>query len=72
MSGIDSDHPEPGSEPEGRPPRRRAGNVAVALSPLVAVTLFFAFGALFGYAYAWLWFLLIPAVAIIVYGGRGR
>lgn len=60
------------AQPEGGPPRRRIGNVLVALSPFAAVALFFASGALFGYAYAWLWFLLIPVVAVIVYGGRGR
>ncbi|HTL40244.1 MAG TPA: DUF1707 domain-containing protein [Pseudolysinimonas sp.] len=54
------------------PPSRRTGGVLVALSPFVALALFFVTGATLGYPYAWLWFLLIPVTAIIVYGGRAR
>ena len=41
----------------------RAGAVVVALAPIVALALFFA-------TRWWVWFLLIPAVAVVVYGGR--
>ena len=49
--------------PEGVVPERWA-NTIVALTPLIAVVLFFLTGT-------WLWFLLIPAVAILVKGGKG-
>jgi Domain of unknown function (DUF1707) len=42
---------------------RRAGSVIVALSPIIALALFFA-------TKWWIWFLLVPAIAAIVYGGR--
>ena len=37
----------------------------VALAPIISVVLFFALGS-------WLVFLLVPAAAIIVYGGDHR
>lgn len=43
----------------------RAGTTAVAIMPFVALALFFLVGH---WDYAWLFFLLIPATAIIVYG----
>ncbi|MEE2032447.1 DUF1707 SHOCT-like domain-containing protein [Rhodococcus chondri] len=37
--------------------------IVVGLTPFVALLLFFAFDS-------WLWFLLIPAVSIVLYAGR--
>ncbi|HEY5224078.1 MAG TPA: DUF1707 domain-containing protein [Microbacteriaceae bacterium] len=42
-----------------------------AISPFLAVALFFITGTLWGYGVAWLWFLLIPVVGITVYGAGG-
>lgn len=54
----------------------RVGGTLVALSPFVALILFFVTGAITGFAggwaYAWLWFLLIPITAIVAYGPSGR
>jgi Domain of unknown function (DUF1707) len=41
-----------------------------ALSPFVAVALFVITGMIFGFAYAWLWFLLVPVTAIVLFAGR--
>ncbi|MEO8906707.1 MAG: DUF1707 domain-containing protein [Microbacteriaceae bacterium] len=41
------------------------------LAPFVAIALFFITGTLWGYNVAWLWFLLIPVVGILVYGAGG-
>ena len=43
----------------------RAGAVLVALAPIIALALFFA-------TRWWVWFLLVPAVAVAVYGGRNE
>ena len=43
----------------------RAGAIVVALAPIIALALFFA-------TRWWVWFLLVPAIAVIVYGGRGE
>lgn len=56
--------------PDGSNRSRSWAALLTALSPFVAVALFFATGATVGFAYAWLWFLLIPVTAILVYGGR--
>jgi len=40
--------------------------------PFVPLILFFITGFAGGWAYAWLWFLLILITAIIVYGPAGR
>ncbi len=45
--------------------RERWRETAVAASPIVALLLFFLTGS-------WLWFLAIPLVAVIAYGGKGR
>lgn len=54
----------------------KVGGTLVALSPFVALIMFFVTGALTdfagGWAYAWLWFLLIPITAIVVYGPSGK
>ncbi|KGJ72739.1 hypothetical protein GY21_13325 [Cryobacterium roopkundense] len=54
----------------------RFGGTLVALSPFIALIMFFVTGALTGFAggwaYAWLWFLLIPITAIVVYGPSGK
>ncbi|NEN06174.1 DUF1707 domain-containing protein [Diaminobutyricibacter tongyongensis] len=48
--------------------------VWTSIIPFIALILFFLTGLLWGFAYSWLWFFLIPVVAIIAYadGGRGR
>jgi uncharacterized membrane protein YccC len=51
-------------------PRPNLAAIVVALSPFVAVLLFFLTGTTIAWTYAWLWFLLIPVVAIIAFVGR--
>jgi hypothetical protein len=65
IDGWDTPFPADGSD---RP--RNWPALLTALSPFVAVTLFFVTGVLIGFAYAWLWFLLIPVTAIVVFVGR--
>jgi hypothetical protein len=48
----------------------RAGATLVAVSPFIALGLFFGLAAL-GWDYSWLAFLLIPAAGAIVYGSSG-
>ena len=60
--------PEKSSSPLGG----RVGTTLVALSPFVAVLLFFLVGFQGGWAWSWLFFLLIPVTAIIVFGPTGR
>ncbi len=55
----------------------RVGATIMALTPFVAVALFFLSGFLVSFVWAWLWFLLIPVAGIIIYGpgaasGAGR
>ncbi|MEI3865755.1 hypothetical protein V6S02_01530 [Microbacterium sp. CCNWLW134] len=50
----------------------RAGVTVVALSPFLALILFILAGVAGGWAWSWLFFLLIPITAIIVYGPTGR
>lgn len=50
----------------------RIGTTIVALSPFIAVALFFLVGIQNAWAWSWIFFLLIPVSAIIVYGPRGR
>ncbi|MBN9173089.1 MAG: hypothetical protein J0I70_02915 [Microbacterium sp.] len=50
----------------------RVGTTMVALSPFVAVILFFVVGFQGAWLWSWLFFLLIPVTAIIVYGPLGR
>jgi hypothetical protein len=54
----------PARRGDGLVPDRWAGRI-VALAPLVAIVLFFSTGS-------WVWFLLIPAVSILVWGGKDR
>ena len=56
-------HPPAEADRDERALGGRAGAVLVALAPIIALALFFA-------TRWWVWFLLIPAVAAIVYGGR--
>ena len=53
----------------GEPLGGRAGEIVVGLSPFIALVLFFATNAMH-FGYAWLFFLLIPAAGIIVYGPK--
>jgi hypothetical protein len=53
----------------GEPLGGRLGEVVVGLSPFIALVLFFATNAM-NFGYAWLFFLMIPAAGIIVYGPR--
>jgi len=48
------------------------GGTFVALSPFVALIMFFITGFAGGWPYAWLWFLIIPITAIVVYGPSGK
>jgi hypothetical protein len=63
-----------GQAPYGAPagPRQRPWRYAVvSLSPFVALALFFITGNVWGFNYAWLWFLLIPIAGIVTYGANG-
>lgn len=60
------------SEMPGSPLGGRIGTTLVALSPFVALALFILLGVQGGWAWSWLFFLLVPVTAIIVYGPRGR
>ena len=70
--------PPPAAEPfvdeHGRRPLGgRAGATIAAVTPIVAIVLFFVFGAAFDFGWSWMFFLLIPAVGAVVYGGsKGR
>ncbi|WP_200952469.1 DUF1707 domain-containing protein [Agromyces sp. Soil535] len=61
----------------GRPPNGartsgalggRIGDTIMALTPFLAIGLFFLTGFLSGFIWAWLWFLIIPIAGIIIYG----
>jgi hypothetical protein len=60
----------PSSEPSwgDRALGGRVGATIMALTPFLAVALFFLSGFNGSFAWSWLWFLLIPIVGIIVYG----
>ncbi|QNE34347.1 DUF1707 SHOCT-like domain-containing protein [Leifsonia shinshuensis] len=70
---------QPGPAPYGYPPApgehgrpvNRWGLLVVSIMPFVAVILFFLTGMAWGYAYSWLWFLLIPLAGALVYGVDG-
>jgi hypothetical protein len=62
------------ARPSGAPPQQsggggvvpeRWGPIAMGLAPLVALVLFFTL-------HSWLWFLLVPIVSVLVYGGWGH
>jgi len=58
----------------GYPPSRsgRSWRYAImSLSPFVALALFFITGNIWGFNYAWLWFLIIPIAGIFTYGAGG-
>ncbi|KRC51087.1 hypothetical protein ASE16_09155 [Leifsonia sp. Root227] len=59
------------SEPYSRPANRRWGLAIVSVAPFVALILFFVTSTVWGYAYSWLWFLLVPITGAIVYGADG-
>jgi hypothetical protein len=56
---------DPSSDRNDRVLGGRTGAVVVALAPIIALALFFA-------TRWWVWFLLVPAVAVAVYGGRDQ
>ncbi|MFE5670175.1 DUF1707 domain-containing protein [Agromyces sp. NPDC056523] len=71
--------PSAGPLPPAPPPVRgsralggRMGDTIMALTPFIALGLFFWSGFNGGFAWSWLWFLLVPVVAIIIYGPGGR
>lgn len=49
----------------------RTGVAIASVVPLVALALFLVFGFLGGWAWSWVFFLLIPVAGIVVYGLRG-
>jgi hypothetical protein len=56
-------------------PGNRTGWAITAIMPFIALVLFFVTGAVFGYQFSWLWFLLVPAAGAISYaigGGNHR
>lgn len=50
----------------------RIGDTIMALTPFIALGLFFWFGFAGGFVWSWLWFLIIPVAAIIIYGPTGK
>ncbi|WP_426515246.1 DUF1707 SHOCT-like domain-containing protein [Diaminobutyricibacter sp. McL0618] len=50
-------------------PRRRY--IWTAIVPFIALILFFLTSLIWGFAFSWLWFLLVPIVAILEYGADG-
>lgn len=70
--------PPTGYAAETRPARTsralggRAGDTVMALTPFLALALFFLFGFAGGFAWSWLWFLIIPIAAIVIYGPSGK
>ncbi|GAB3578331.1 hypothetical protein GCM10027406_14330 [Leifsonia lichenia] len=59
------------SDDAARPANRRWGLAIVSVAPFVAVILFFVTSSVWGYAYSWLWFLIVPITGAIVYGADG-
>jgi len=55
-----------------RPLGGTTGVAIASIVPLVALALFLIFGFMGGWAWSWVFFLLIPIVAIAVYGLGGR
>jgi hypothetical protein len=53
----------------GRRSYGRRGYVLVSISPFIALILFFLTSWIWGFAYSWIWFLLVPIVGAVVYGG---
>jgi Flp pilus assembly protein TadB len=61
-----------GSQPHASQPGRqfsRNGYIIVSITPFIALILFFLSSLIWGWTYSWLWFLLVPIVGVIVYGG---
>ena len=50
----------------------RLGDTIMALTPFIALGLFFWSGFNGGFAWSWLWFFLVPVVAIVIYGPGGK
>ena len=63
------------NDPEAARPSRalggRIGDTIMALTPFLAVALFFITGFNGSFVWSWLWFLIIPVTAIIIYGPGG-
>lgn len=55
-----------------RPLGGTTGVAIASIVPFVALALFLIFGFMGGWAWSWIFFLLIPIVAIAVYGLGGR
>jgi hypothetical protein len=81
LAPLFTDLPEPASAPvsryEGTTPTESGssralggpvGATIMALTPFLALGLFFLFGILYGFTWSWLWFLIIPVAGIIIYG----
>lgn len=52
----------------GRALGGRIGATIMALTPFIAVALFFITGFNGSFAWSWLWFLLVPIAGIVIYG----
>lgn len=50
---------------------RRWRTTVIAIVPFISLILFFLTSAVWGFAYSWLWFLLIPIVGIALYADGG-
>ena len=71
--------PPPSADSFAPPPARtsralggRVGDTVMALMPFIALGLFFWFGFAGGFVWSWLWFLIIPVAAIVIYGPTGK
>ncbi len=62
---------DPAARTPGAPAQRPPGEVLRRLTPIIALVLFFLTARL-GVGLAWLWFLLIPVVGILVPGPGGK
>jgi hypothetical protein len=61
-----------GWQPHASQPGRqfsRNGYIIVSITPFIALILFFLSSLIWGWTFSWLWFLLIPIVGVIFYGG---
>jgi hypothetical protein len=68
-------YPYPPTAPPARRSRAlggRVGDTIMALTPFIALGLFFWTGFAGGWVWSWMWFLIIPVAAIIIYGPNGK
>ena len=55
-----------------RPLGGRTGVAIVSIVPFIALALFLIFGLMGGWAWSWLFWLLVPIAGVLVYGVGGN